>query len=75
MSLPLNVVAVPTVTYEYPFCLPSSERLWPPTQQKARGLLSGSCTLATTGRLLWPKNMDTTGSLQWQTTAEPFTPY
>jgi hypothetical protein len=52
MALPPNPAVVPTVIYEYLFCLPSSERLWPPTQWKAWGLLSGSCT---PGHRLWPK--------------------
>jgi hypothetical protein len=29
MALPPNPVAVPVVSYEYLFCLPSSEQLWP----------------------------------------------
>jgi hypothetical protein len=75
MSLPSNPVAVPAVTYEYLFCLSSSEWLWPPGRWKARGLLLGSCTAGTVGHQLRPKNLDTTDSLQQRTTAEPFTPY
>jgi hypothetical protein len=39
----------------------------------ARGLLSGSNTLSTMGSWLWPKNLDTTGSLQQQMVGEPYT--
>jgi hypothetical protein len=42
-------------------------------QQKARGLLLGSCTPDTTGHWLQPKILDMTGSLRWQTTREPYT--
>jgi hypothetical protein len=55
MVLSLNPTVVPTVTYEYIFCLSLSERPWPPAQQKARALLSGSYTPGTVGRWLWPK--------------------
>jgi hypothetical protein len=37
--------------------------------------LSGSCTLGTESHRLWPNNLDTTSSLQWQTTMELSTPY
>jgi hypothetical protein len=37
--------------------------------------LSGSSTPGTTGHQLWPKILDTTGSLQRQTTVEPYTSY
>jgi hypothetical protein len=46
---PLNPAAVPTVSYEYLFCLPSSEWLWLPARRKDWGLLSGSCTPGTAG--------------------------
>jgi hypothetical protein len=62
----LNPATVPAVSYEYLFCLPSSDRLRPPARRKAQGLLSGSCTLGTVGRWLWPNNLDMTSSLQWQ---------
>jgi hypothetical protein len=45
------------------------------TMTTAQSTLSGSCTPDIMGRRLWPKNLDTTGSLQWQTTGEPCTPY
>jgi hypothetical protein len=54
----------PAVTYEYLFCLHSSERLRPPIRRKAQGLLSGSCTPGTVGHQLWPKILDMTGSIQ-----------
>jgi hypothetical protein len=41
---PWNPTVAPTTSYEYLLCLPSSDRLRPPAQWKARGLLSGSCT-------------------------------
>jgi hypothetical protein len=41
MALPTNPTVVPIVTYQYLFCLPSSERLQPPAQRKAQVLLSG----------------------------------
>jgi hypothetical protein len=43
MASPPNPAAVPIVTYEYLFCFPLSDRLRPPTQRKAQGLLAGSC--------------------------------
>jgi hypothetical protein len=57
MASPPNPTAVPVVTYEYLFYIPSSERLWPPAQQKAWWLLSGSCTPSTVGRRLQPKKI------------------
>jgi hypothetical protein len=45
MASPMNPAVIPIVTYEYLFCLPSSERLRPPARRKAQGLLSGSCTM------------------------------
>jgi hypothetical protein len=48
----LNLTTVPTVTYEYPFCLLSSEQPWPLARRKSRGLLRavgyGSINLDTT---------------------------
>jgi hypothetical protein len=41
MTSSLNPVAVPVVTYEYLFYLPSSERLQSPTQRKAWGYCWG----------------------------------
>jgi hypothetical protein len=64
----------PAVTYEYLFYLPSSDRLQPPTQWMARGLLLGSSTPGTVGRRLCSKSLDTPGSLQRQTAREPYTP-
>jgi hypothetical protein len=55
MTLSPNPVAVPAVTYEYIFYLSSSEWFRPPAQQKARGLLSESCTLGTAGHQLRSK--------------------
>jgi hypothetical protein len=75
MASPRNPVIAPTVTYEYPFCLPSSDWLGPPTRWKAQGLLSGYGTLGMTGHWLWPKILDTAGSLQQQMAGEPYTPY
>jgi hypothetical protein len=37
--------------------------------------LLGSSTLGTMGHRLWPKNLDTTGSLQQQMAGEPYTSY
>jgi hypothetical protein len=54
MASPPNPVAVPIVSYEYLFCLPSSERPRSPIRWKARGLLSGSCTPTTAGHRLQP---------------------
>jgi hypothetical protein len=45
----LNPAEVLAVIYEYLFYPPSSDRLWPPIQQRAQGLLSGSSTLSTMG--------------------------
>jgi hypothetical protein len=61
---------VPTVTYEYLFCPQSSDQLWPPAQQRAQGLLSGSSTLGTAGCQLWPNFLDMTSSLVQQTARE-----
>jgi hypothetical protein len=72
---PRNHAHAPSVTYEYLFYLPSSDRLWPPTRRKAQGLLSGSSTPGTAGRWLRLKILDTTGSVQWQTTGEPYSLY
>jgi hypothetical protein len=47
MALPLNPVAVLTVTYEYLFYLMLSEQSPMPARQKARGLLTGSYTPGT----------------------------
>jgi hypothetical protein len=63
---PSNPVAVPAVPYEYLFCHPSSDRLWPLARRKTQGLLLGSCTLGTVGHRLRPNNLDMTGSIQWQ---------
>jgi hypothetical protein len=52
MTLPLNPVVVPTITYEYLFYLLSSKQLRPPSQRKTQGLLSESCTTDTLGRRL-----------------------
>jgi hypothetical protein len=38
-------------------------------------VVSGSSTPGTTGRQLWPKILDTIGSLQQQMAREPYTPY
>jgi hypothetical protein len=54
MSSPLNPAAVLVVTYEYLFCLSSSERPQPPARWKSQGLLSRYCTLGTTGHRVWP---------------------
>jgi hypothetical protein len=59
----LNPVELPAITYEYLFYPGSSDRLRPPTQQRAQELLSGSSTLATMGHWLQPKILDMTGSL------------
>jgi hypothetical protein len=50
MISPPNPTEVPVVTYEYLFCPSSSDRLWPPAQRRAQGLLLGSSTLGTMGR-------------------------
>jgi hypothetical protein len=54
------------VSYEYLFCHPSNDWLWPPARRKAQGLLSGSCTLGTAGHQLRLNNLDTIYSLQRQ---------
>jgi hypothetical protein len=64
MSSPPNPATTPTVTYEYLFCLPLSDRLRLPARGKAQGLLSGSCTLGTMGHWLWPINLVMTSSHQ-----------
>jgi hypothetical protein len=53
---PPNPTEVPIVTYEYLLCLPSKGHFQPPTQRKARGLLSGSCTPGTTGSPVTTQN-------------------
>jgi hypothetical protein len=63
MASPLNPAMAPTITYGYLFCLPSSDQLCPPVRWKARELLSHSKTLGTAGYWLWPKILDTIGSL------------
>jgi hypothetical protein len=75
MASPLNPPMALIITYEYLFCLPSSERLRSPIGRKARGLLSGSCTPGTTGHQLWPINQDMIGFVQWQMVGEHYTPY
>jgi hypothetical protein len=75
MILLSNPTEVPAVTYEYLFCPLSSDRLRPPAQWRAEGLLSGSSTLGTVSHWLQPKILDTTGSLQWQMAGEQYTPY
>jgi hypothetical protein len=75
MITPLNPTTMIKVSYKYLFCLSSSERLWPTARRKARGLLSASSTLGTTGRQLHPINLDMTGSLQRQMAGELYTPY
>jgi hypothetical protein len=50
MATPPNPTVVPTVSYEYLFCLPSSERFQPPARRMAQGLLSGFSTPETAGR-------------------------
>jgi hypothetical protein len=75
MISPLKAAETLIVTYEYLFYLPLSDRLRPPARRKARGLLSGSSTQSNTGHWLRPKILDTTDSLQQQTTREPYTPY
>jgi hypothetical protein len=59
MASPKNPTMVPVVTYEYLFCLSSSERLGPLARRKAQGLLSGSCTMGTADRRLWSKKIGT----------------
>jgi hypothetical protein len=49
MVTPLNPAVVPAVSYEYLFCLPSSEWLHPPARWKVQRLLLKSCTLGTAG--------------------------
>jgi hypothetical protein len=73
MASPPNPAVVPTVTSEYLFFLPLSERLWPPARWKAQGLLLGSCAPGIVGHRFWPKSLDTTGSHQRQTVGEPTT--
>jgi hypothetical protein len=70
-----NPTKVPTVTYEYLFCPPSSDQLRPPAQRRAQGLLSGSSTSGTAGCRLQPKILDTTGSLKQKMVGEPYTLY
>jgi hypothetical protein len=41
MDSPPNPVVMLAVTYEYIFCLPSSEQLQPHAQRKARGATIG----------------------------------
>jgi hypothetical protein len=65
-TTPLNPAMVPTISYEYLFCHPSSDQLRPPSRWKTRGLLSGFCTSGTTGRRLRPSNLDTISSHQRQ---------
>jgi hypothetical protein len=48
---PLNPAVAPTTSYEYLFCLPSSDWLWPPTRWKARGYCQGLVP-----RVLWVIN-------------------
>jgi hypothetical protein len=70
-----NLIEVPIVPYEY-LCHPSSSnRLRPPAQRRARGLLSGYYTPGTVGRQLRSKILDMNGSLQRQMAGEPYTPY
>jgi hypothetical protein len=64
MISPLNLMEAPAVTYEYLFCLLSSDPLWPPTQRKAQQLLSGSSTSGSADRQLWATILDMIGSLQ-----------
>jgi hypothetical protein len=64
ISLP-NPMKVPTISYEYLFS-PLSDRLHPPTRQRAWELLSGSSTLAIASRRLQIKFLHTIGSLQQQ---------
>jgi hypothetical protein len=45
------------------------------TCNKPRDVLPGSSTPGTMGHQLWPKILDTTGSLQQQMAGEPYTPY
>jgi hypothetical protein len=71
----LNPVEVPAVTYEYLFYPPSSDLLWPPAQQKAQGLQSGSNTPSTAGHQLWQKKLDMTYFLHWQMAGKPYTLY
>jgi hypothetical protein len=75
MISPPNPAEVPTIPYENLFRLPLSDRLRPPAQQRARGLLSGQLP-----RVLWavgygPNLLDTIGSLQRHMAGEPCTPY
>jgi hypothetical protein len=71
----LNPMVVLAVSCEYLCCHPSSGQLWPPDRWKARGQLSGSCTLGTTGHQLHPDNLDMTGSSSSKMTRETYTPY
>jgi hypothetical protein len=58
MATQPNPAAIPVVTCEYPFYLPSSEWPRPPARRKAQGPLPGYCTLSTAGHRLKPKNLD-----------------
>jgi hypothetical protein len=60
MASPLNPAVVPVVTYEYLIYLPSSERFHPSTQQKAQGLLSGSCIPGIVCPVMAQTSLDTT---------------
>jgi hypothetical protein len=55
--------------------IPSSDWLRPPTQRKARELLSGSTTSGTVGCRLRPKILDTASFLQRQMVVESYTLY
>jgi hypothetical protein len=71
MISPLNPTEVPVVSYDYLFKPPLCDRLRPPPQRRARGLLLWSSTPCTVGHRLWPKILDTIGSLQQQMAGEP----
>jgi hypothetical protein len=72
ISLP-NPMEVPIVPYEYLFCPPSSDWLWPLAQRRARGLLSRSGILGIARHQLQPKFLDTIGSLLRHTAGEHYT--
>jgi hypothetical protein len=74
MSTP-NPAKVSAVPYENLFCPPSSERLWPPAQRRARDYCRGKLPRVRWAACYGPKLLDTTDFLQRHMDGGPYTPY
>jgi hypothetical protein len=74
MTSPPNPAIEPTVTYEYLFFLPLSNRLRQPLDGRLRGYYQGFVPQVPRVTGYGPKNLVMTGSHQQQMARDPYTP-